>query len=160
MPDLDTLLATHEDTLRSLLGYWPVTVWKMEQFGPLTKYTLGEMPDGRWVMLHHLRGVDTGPPHDHPCMLESHGIAGSYWEQLYHADGRTELVLRAAGGHHTIWPETVHSVVGLPEGECWTLCFAGPVVRQWRHYSEDELRTLPEAHSKYHTAASDTRYSG
>lgn len=161
MTNLTTFLATHQTTLTSLLGYWPVQVWKEEQFGPLTKYTLGQMPDGRWAMLHHIRAVDTGLPHCHPCRMDSYRFQ-SYVERLFFPGGRTEEVLREAGSSHTIEPDCIHLLVGLPEGEAWTLVFAGPVVREWRHYSEEELRSTEptQPHSKYHTAVSDAVYSG
>ncbi|TGE05579.1 hypothetical protein [Hymenobacter fodinae] len=135
--ELEQLLSTHGEVLQALLQpLWPINPFKVEQFGPLTKYTLGQMPDGRWAMLHRLTEADTGSPHDHPTRMDSHVLKGAYWEIIYHEDGRTERVLRAAGGYHTIWPHTVHRIVELPEGECWTLVLAGPVVREWRHYPE------------------------
>lgn len=134
---LASLLSAHAPVLQPLLGpLWPVRPFKTEQFGPLTKYTLGQMPDGRWAMLHCLAGPDQGPPHDHPTRMDSHIIAGSYWETVYHEGGRTERVLRAAGGHHTIWPHTVHVITDLPQGCAWSLAFGHDVVREWRHYPE------------------------
>ena len=140
---LDTFLATHEETLRSLLGYWPVHVWKVEQFGPLTKYTLGEMPDKRWAMLHHLTQADTGPAHCHPCVMETY-LFHPYVERVYQPTGNgyhPEYTLWQAGSTHTIAPECIHQILFLPEGEAWSLVFAGPVVREWRHYSEEELQS-------------------
>lgn len=138
--NLSALLATHATELQKLLPphLWPVRPFKVEQFGPLTKYTLGQMEDGRWAMLHCLTAPDVGPlgPHNHPTRFDSHGIKGGYWERVYHEDGRTELVLRAAGGNHTIWPNTVHSIIGLPEGPAWTLVFGHDVVQEARHYPE------------------------
>jgi hypothetical protein len=133
---LQDLLSTHADVLRPLLdGLWPIQPWKVEQFGPLTKYTLGQMEDKRWAMLHRLCRPDSGKPHDHPCQMESHRIKGSYWERIY-TNGGVQDVLREAGSSHVIEPDCVHLITELPEGEAWTLCFTGPVVRQWRHYPE------------------------
>ncbi|MCC2547737.1 hypothetical protein LJY25_14875 [Hymenobacter sp. BT175] len=136
MTSLETLLVTHADTLRPLLGsLWPVRPQKVEYFGPLTKYTVGPMPDGRWAMFHHIREADTGPPHCHPCQMDILLLKGSYAERIYR-NGGAEDVLRVAGDFHTIEPERIHQLFALPEGEAWSLCFAGPVVRQWRHYPE------------------------
>ena len=135
---LRALLATHADVVRALLPDYldPARPFKVEQFGALTKYTLGQLPDGRWAMLHCLAAPDQGAPHDHPTRFDSHGIKGSYWERIFQEDGRIELVLRAAGGNHTIWPHTVHSIIGLPEGLAWTLVFGHQVEREARHYPE------------------------
>ncbi|MGI4864130.1 MAG: hypothetical protein ACRYFZ_09435 [Janthinobacterium lividum] len=137
---LRDLLATHADAVRALLpGHLHhLAPFKVEQFGALTKYTLGEVRPGVWAMLHYLRAPDAGPlgPHSHPCRFDSHGIKGGYWERAFHEDGRTELVLRAAGGNHTIWPNTVHAIVGLPDGPAWTLVFGYEVIQEARHYPE------------------------
>jgi hypothetical protein len=137
-PQLEDLLATHADVLQPLLGpLWPVCPFKTEQFGLLTKYTLGQMPNGTWAMLHCITGSDAvAHPHDHPCRFDSYGIKGSYWENSYYEDGRTELTLRAPGGHYTIWPHTIHEVVATMDGPVWTLVFAHEVVQQARHYPE------------------------
>jgi hypothetical protein len=134
---LDGLLAEYGDTIRALLpGYLHALVpFKVEQFGPLTKYTLGQLPNGRWAMLHHVIRPDSGPPHCHPCQMHSHRIKGSYWERLYQ-NGTARDVLRTEGSNHVIEPECVHLLTELPQGDAWTLVFAGPVVRQWRHYPE------------------------
>jgi hypothetical protein len=145
MTTLDTLLTTHRQTLQDLLGTLPLSIWKVEQYGPLTKYTLGQMPDGRWSMLHHLTAPDKGLPHDHPVAFTSTILVGGYRENVYHpvADGyRMELVERLPGNTHDIAADCIHQIVELPEGECWSLCLAGPVVREWRHYSLEELRRL------------------
>lgn len=134
---LTALLATHTEALRALLpdSLWPLTPCKVEQFGPLTKYTLGPLEDGRWVMLHHITEADDGAPHDHSVEFESHVLVGGYVERIF-KDGQPEEVLREAGSTHVIAPECIHQLISLPEGACWTLCFAGPVIRQWRHYPE------------------------
>ncbi|SNR92107.1 hypothetical protein [Hymenobacter mucosus] len=118
-----------------LLGnLWPVRPFKVEQFGPLTKYTLGEMPDGRWAMLHRLTEADAGSPHDHPCDMESHGIHGSYCEQVFCPGPMFKLW--GPGSSHHIGADCIHRITKLYNEEVWTLVFAGPVVRQWKHYPE------------------------
>lgn len=137
--DLKQLLQEKAVELEQLLGrLWPVrTVFKKEQFGPLTKYTLGQMPNSEWAMLHLLREPDAGPPHDHPCSMRCHGLKNSYVDRRYLPVTRqVDEQTRRAGQQWVIAPSTVHSITALPEGPCWTLCFAGPVVREWRHYPE------------------------
>ena len=132
---LKNLLATHADAIRTLLPehLHHLIPFKTEQFGPLTKYTLGQLPDGRWAMLHHLTKPDHGAPHNHPCQMHSYRIKGSYWERLYQK-GAVRDVLREEGSNHVIEADCVHLLTELPQGEVWTLCLAGPVVRRWRHY--------------------------
>jgi hypothetical protein len=135
-PELQAFLDTHAAALRPLLGpLWPVTLHHIEQHGPLTKYVLGELPDGRWAMLHHLREPDAGPPHCHPVHFDVTGIQGGYVEDRYEG-GQAVPVLRAAGDSWDIAPECIHRITLVSPGGCWTLVKAGPVVRQWRHYPE------------------------
>jgi len=135
-PELDAFTARHETVLRELLGpHWPVKPWKVTQHGPLTKYTLGPTDDGRWAMIHGLTEPDAGPAHDHPVHFTSTIIQGSYTEKVYH-DGVVATITWKEGSTHEIPPEYIHTITELPEGEVWSLCFAGPVVRAWKHYPE------------------------
>ncbi|MBG8552372.1 hypothetical protein [Hymenobacter guriensis] len=136
---LDTFLATYEPQLRELLPFWPVKVWKTEHYGPLTKYTLGPLEDGRWAMLHQLRQADDGAPHDHPCRFDTYVLAGGYRESIYrpgHPTHPHEDVDRRPGAAFTILPDTIHRITGLLAEESWSLCLAGPVVKDWKHYPE------------------------
>jgi hypothetical protein len=152
---LAALLDTHAAVLQPLLGpLWPVRPFEVKQFGPLTKYTLGQMPDERWAHLHRLAEPDHGDLHDHPCEIDSIGIENSYVE-LREEEGQLVEYLRQAGGRHTILPETRHRIIALPEGPCWTLVFTGPVVHEWQHYPEPEV-----PHSKYHSATTEAAFSG
>lgn len=160
---LADLLTTHAERLRELLPehLHHLHPFKTEQFGNLLKYTLGEARPGVWAMLHCLTAPDAGPagPHNHAIVLDSHGIKNSYWERVYCPDGRQEVILRVAGGNHRIYTDTVHEVFSLPEGEAWTLAFAGPVVSAWRHYPE--LVAVDAPHHKYHSVgAPGVAYSG
>jgi len=137
MSPLDTLLTTHAAQLQQLLPphLWPLNPCKTEQFGPLTKYTLGEDQPGIWAMLHHLRAADTGAPHDHPVNFHTYIVSGGYVERLYEG-GAWRDVARLPGQDHLIEATCIHSIIELPAGESWSLCFAGPVVREWKHYPE------------------------
>ena len=108
---------------------------KVEQFGPLTKYTLGEDQPGIWAMLHRLTAPDTGPPHSHPCAFHCYRLAGRYVERLYRGAGPVEVV-RAPGEDFLIPADCIHCITELPDGEAWSLCFAGPVEREWQHYPD------------------------
>ena len=132
---LKNLLATHAEPVRALLPDYlhHLVPFKVERFGPLTKYTLGQLPDGRWAMLHRVIRPDSGAPHCHPCQMESHRIKGSYWERLYR-NGTVQDVLREEGSSHVIEADCIHLLTALPQGEVWTLVLSGPVVRKWRHY--------------------------
>ncbi len=133
---LQALLDTHADVLCPLLGpHWPVRPFEVKEFGPLTKCTLGELPDGRWLHLHYLNGPDAGAMHDHPTDIESIGIKGAYLE-LRATEGGVDEQLRKAGETRTIAADCVHIIVWVSKGGCWTLVKTGPVVRQWRHYPE------------------------
>jgi hypothetical protein len=134
---LEALLATHATVLRDLLPAHinPAQPFEVKHFGPLTKYTLGEMPDGRWAHLHYLDSPDQGDMHDHPCDIESVGIKGSYLE-LRAEEGGTVEMLRRAGERRSIPADCVHIIVWVSKGGCWTLCLTGPVIRQWKHYPE------------------------
>ena len=135
---MQELLATHENIISPLLGeLWPPTPFKVEDFGPVRKYTLGPMENGDWAMIHHIREPDGGPPHCHPCNMVSHIIKGSYMERIWDVEsGTSQDILRQQGSRNEIGADTVHSIISLPEGDCWTLVFAGPVIRQWQHYPE------------------------
>lgn len=132
---LTALLATHAAQLQALLPehLWPLAPVEVKQYGPLRKYTIGQMPDGRWAHLHYLDGPDQGDMHDHPCDIESIGIKGAYLELRRLGTGVKEL-LRRAGQRRSIPAACVHIIVWVSKGGCWTLVFTGPVVRQWRHY--------------------------
>lgn len=134
---LEALLATHAEMLYHLLppDLWGMQPIEIKHFGPLTKYTLGQMPDGRWAHLHYLDRPDEGDMHDHPCDIESIGIKGSYLE-LRAEGGTTVEMLRRAGERRLIPADCIHIIEWVSRGGCWTLVFTGPVVREWRHYPE------------------------
>ena len=134
---LEALLATHADALQALLPahLWPIRPFEVKQYGPLTKYTLGQLPDGRWAHLHYLGAPDEGAMHDHPCDIESIGIKGSYLELRAEAGGTVEM-LRQAGERRLIPADCIHIIEWVSRGGCWTLVFTGPVVREWKHYPE------------------------
>jgi hypothetical protein len=134
---LEALLAARAGTIQTLLPphLWPLRPFKVEQFGALTKYTLGEAWPGTWAMLHRLAAPDAGPPHCHPCPLLTHIITGGYAEVEFRNGGR---IYRdwVPGSSHFIAADCIHTIPRLLADDCWSLVFAGPVVREWQHYPE------------------------
>lgn len=136
--NLQSLLNTHAGFVQRLVppGMWPIRPFKVEQFGALTKYTLGEAWPGTWVMLHRLAGPDAGPPHDHPCPLLAHILKGGYAENEFYPNGAVAMRQWQPGASHYIAPDCIHTITRLLDGPSWSLVFAGPVVREWQHYPE------------------------
>lgn len=99
-----------------------------------TKYHLA---DGR--ALHRFRLEEPhATPHDHPWPFETTILAGGYVEEVFHvaADGtwRSEHIHRLPGQTYRIEATHIHRIVGLPDGECWTLVRAGPHERSTRFW--------------------------
>lgn len=136
-PELQALLDTHATQLQALLPphLWPLAPREVTHHGPLTKYVLGEDQPGIWAMLHRLTAADDGPPHSHPVNFHAYILAGGYVERIYEG-GTWQDVARLPGRDHLIAAECIHRIIELPAGESWSLCFAGPVVQEWRHYPE------------------------
>ncbi|UOR07181.1 hypothetical protein MUN82_08800 [Hymenobacter aerilatus] len=86
-------------------------------------------------MLHCLREPDSGPMHDHPVHFTSTIVEGSYTERVYQ-DGVVVNITWKAGSTHEIPPDYIHTITELPDGPCWSLVLAGPVVREWKHYPQ------------------------
>lgn len=138
---LEALLATHAEALQALLPahLWPIRPFEVKQYGPLTKYTLGQLPDGRWAHLHYLREPDGGEPHCHPTQIESNVIQGGYYERIFSLDEEgyvspCRVTLRMPGPPHMIEADCIHQIMELLPSPCWTCVFTGPVIREWQHY--------------------------
>lgn len=80
--------------------------------------------------------------HDHPFDFTTYIIKGSYVERVYtpNEDGTYsyEDVHRKEGTCAHIKAEHIHSIIALPEGECYTLVVNSPWRRQWRHWEFNE----------------------
>jgi hypothetical protein len=135
---LDALLATHADEIRAHLPDYlhHLTPFKTERFGPLTKYTLGQLPDGRWAMLHCLSQPDQGPPHCHPCDMQVYIIAGGYYERRFRLDSAGSAIpyrvtLRMPGESNYIAADCIHSIFELANGPSWSLA-TGSITPSYR----------------------------
>lgn len=138
---LQRILKEHGARITELIGWRPDGAWRIDVLSPaFTKYTLGPVPGtDQWAMIHRFTGPDPDPrAHSHPCRFESYILQGEYKERLYDGGGYRD-VWHPRGSHHVIEPDTIHRLLSVPGGECVTLCLAGPVVAQVRHYHEHEL---------------------
>lgn len=76
------------------------------------------------TVLHHFTGRDKGNPHSHPWHFTSYILSGGYVERQYtiHPDGSwsSELIHRLPETVHKVTTDTIHEIIELPEGECWT----------------------------------------
>lgn len=89
------------------------------------------IPRNRWFNIYFhqfLHSDDDRALHDHPWWNLSVVLAGSYRE---HLGGAIESsVLRSKGAIVFRRAKTAHRVE-LRDGQCWTLFFTGPVIREW-----------------------------
>lgn len=103
------------------------------------KYHIVGIPTA--AALHWFTDKDKGPAHDHPIRQTSQILLGSYWEKVYtvHEDGTWtfENFHRKTGDVFTIAAETIHEIIGLPEGVCLTFSTYGPVIRAWGCWNFD-----------------------
>lgn len=91
------------------------------------------------AVLHRFTAPDSGDPHDHPFGFTTQILSGGYVEEVYTltADGGWSVSLhhRWPGTSHHVEATTVHRIVALPQGECWTVIRPGPWERKsgfWR----------------------------
>ncbi len=89
-----------------------------------TKHHLKGLPFD--AVIHHFSAKDQNEHiHDHPFSFTTHILKGSYVERIYeiHEDGtyHTSEHHRKEGTSHFVPAGTVHEIIELPEGECFTL---------------------------------------
>lgn len=78
------------------------------------------------AVIHHFSEKDENEHiHDHPFSFTTHILKGSYMEKIYeiHEDGTYTFSIhhRQEGSSHFVSAETIHEIISLPEGECFTL---------------------------------------
>lgn len=115
----------------------PAEVARIEEMGP--HFTKVHLPGSQ--VLHRFTEPDAGAPHDHPWGFTSHVLSGGYIEDVYtlRPDGiaTVERKERRPGTSHQVEAGTVHRIVGLLAGECWTLVEPGPLEQQSGFYHFD-----------------------
>lgn len=89
-----------------------------------TKHHLRGLPFD--AVIHHFSEKDQNEHiHDHPFSFTSHILKGSYVERIYEIfeDGTytTSVHHRKEGTSHYVSAFTIHEIIELPEGECFTL---------------------------------------
>lgn len=89
----------------------------------LTKHHINALPFD--AVIHHFTGKDRGSPHNHPFSFRTYLLKGSYIERIYtiNNDGsyQTEVIHRKEGTTHHVKADTIHEIIDLPDGECWTM---------------------------------------
>lgn len=77
------------------------------------------------LVLHRFTAPDDGEPHDHPWAFTTQILSGGYVEEVYslmpEGGWTMSLHYRWPGETHRVEAQTIHRIVSLPEGECWTL---------------------------------------
>ena len=119
-------------------GLCPTYMWRL---------TLLRLPNGRRLYLHHFVGDDwCKDPHDHPKVFWSIGLKGGYDEDVYEATGYEVSSDPNEYSGPVLEPRTIewrapwfrrfdathiHRIRAAHTGGAWTLCYTGPVTRQW-----------------------------
>jgi len=83
---------------------------------------------------NHFTEPDTGDPHDHPFGFRTYVISGSYVELVYDKKGRSKEYKREIGTSHYVFADTIHKIINLPKGECYTLMIPKPKIREPRFW--------------------------
>lgn len=88
-----------------------------------TKYHIKGLPFD--CVIHHFKEPDKGDFHSHPFNFTSHILKGSYIEEQREINGvggtNYYKYHRQQGTAHKVYCNTIHRIIELPEGECWTL---------------------------------------
>jgi hypothetical protein len=84
-----------------------------------TKFHIKGLPFD--AVLHRFTGVDNEDPHDHPFGFTSFVIKGWYTERVYDTDGNWKYIHRKAGDSFRVEASTIHHIVEVSEGGCWTI---------------------------------------
>lgn len=103
-----------------------ISVREEQMSNELMKYHIEGLPFD--AVIHKFTGVDQGDPHDHPFTFRSFVLKGGYVERRYSIKTicdvnfvEPETIQRAPGDSFMVQADTIHEVIHLPDGECWTL---------------------------------------
>ena len=82
------------------------------------------------AVIHHFSAKDNNEHiHDHPFSFTTHILKGSYVERIYEIsdDGSftSSVHHRKENSCHFVSASTIHEIIDLPEGECYTLILPG-----------------------------------
>jgi hypothetical protein len=96
------------------------------------------------LVFHQMLGPDVGDPHDHPWSFETTILRGGYAEEIYfpNSGGRgwsMTVAHRRPGDRFRVDARTIHRIIDLPEGECWTMVTPQPAEREWKYWRFDEF---------------------
>jgi hypothetical protein len=85
------------------------------------------------IAIHKIWKPDFGLVHDHPTEILTTILEGSYWERVYTVNEDCtwsfEDFHRKRGETRLIEATTIHEILSLPDGDCYTLILPGPIVR-------------------------------
>jgi len=85
--------------------------------------------------IHKISKPDFGLVHDHLTDIRTTILFGSYWERVYTVkeDGTwtSQDYHRQEGEIRDIKATTIHEILSLPEGVCYTSIQPGPIVREF-----------------------------
>jgi len=79
------------------------------------------------AVIHHFTAPDKAGAHDHPFGFTTHILKGSYVERRYSKEGRYVDLHRKQGSSHNVDSTTIHEIIALPDGDCYTIITPG----QW-----------------------------
>lgn len=121
----------------------PEQAVRVEPLGPhFSKYHLAH-----GLLVHRFTGAEPdGEPHNHPFSFVSHVLSGGYIEEVFvlHPDGTHTVTRyeRLPGTSHDVAAGTVHRLVELLAGECWTMVEPGPWEQKSGFYRFEAGRIL------------------
>lgn len=98
--------------------------------------------DGFTAVAHEFKAEHRDLPHDHPFSFITHILTGGYVEKIYHIrkDGtwHYDIINRLSGTSHRVDSRTIHEIIELPRGKCWTLIIPEQKEREPRFWRFDE----------------------
>jgi len=141
---------------------------RQETMSPIfEKYHLEGLPFD--AVIHKFTAPDEGHPHDHPFNFHTHILKGWYAERIYNLDGTFRDVVRKEGESHFVSADTVHQIIALSQGECYTIITPQEKVKEpcfWkfenglayrRQWNEEEFKIVMKEHNPTDKFQIDTK---
>lgn len=114
-----------------------------------TKWHIKGLPVA--AAIHIFTEANDEYPHCHPWDFVSTVIRGAYLEERFFIDEKggwtSDKVLREHGKSHHVKATTIHRVIELPYGTCWTFVVQEPKIKDWLlwDFREDGIyKRLPQ----------------